>query len=123
LNPSPDPLFPARVPTEGPIFEEPWEARVFALAVSLSRSGLFTWPEWTEALVARTKASPCGEATYDVWLDTLEGLLITKAAAGRGLIDMLRDAWRAAAKATPHGLPITLAPELLASLAPSRSER
>ncbi len=119
---SPDPLSPAGLPTEGPIFQEPWEARVFALAVSLSRSGLFTWPEWTEALVTRTKASPCGEATYDVWLDTLEGLLITKAAASRGLIDMLRDAWQAAAEATPHGQPITLAPGLLASLAPSRSK-
>lgn len=122
MNLTPDVALPTGLPPDGPTFQEPWEARVFALAVSLSRAGLFTWAEWTEALVARTKASPCGEATYDIWLDTLEGLLITKAATDRPLLDKLREAWRTAAEATPHGRPIVLAPELLASLAPSRIE-
>ncbi|MEP9355410.1 nitrile hydratase accessory protein [Xanthobacter sp. KR7-65] len=117
-----DRLAPNGLPPDGPIFREPWEARVFALAVCLSRSGLFTWSEWTEALVARTKTSDCGAATYDVWLDTLEGLLITKGAANRALIDMLRDAWRTTAEATPHGRPVVLAPGVLAALVPSGSD-
>ena len=33
-----------------PVFREPWEAHAFALAVSLHQRGLFTWPEWAEAL-------------------------------------------------------------------------
>ncbi len=37
---------------EGPVFREPWEAHAFALAVTLHQKGLFTWPEWAEALSA-----------------------------------------------------------------------
>ena len=32
----------------GPVFNEPWEAEAFALAVHLSEAGHFTWPEWVE---------------------------------------------------------------------------
>ena len=39
------------VPDE-PVFAEPWEAQAFALAVSLSERGVFTWSEWTEAVAA-----------------------------------------------------------------------
>lgn len=97
------------------MFREPWEARVFALAVSLNRAGLFTWTEWTDALVERTRDSPSGQAIYDRWLDTLEALLIRKAATDRATLDTLREAWRAAAGATPHGSPIELAPDVWAA--------
>ena len=30
----------------GPVFNQPWEAKAFALAVHLSEAGCFTWPEW-----------------------------------------------------------------------------
>ncbi|QRG07043.1 nitrile hydratase accessory protein [Xanthobacter dioxanivorans] len=100
-------------PPGGAVFQEPWQARVFALAVCLNRAGLFSWMEWTEALVARTKASPSGEASYELWLDTLEELLISRAATDRAVLDALREAWRAAGKATPHGQPIELAPGIL----------
>lgn len=103
-------------PPEDPVFREPWEARVFALAVSLHRSGLFTWAEWNTALVARVKASPCGEATYDLWLDTLEDMLITRAAADRDVLDGVREAWREAAEHTPHGQPIELPGDVVRSL-------
>ena len=36
---------------EGPVFNEPWEASAFALAVRLSEEGHFTWPEWVAVLI------------------------------------------------------------------------
>ena len=33
---------------ESPQFSEPWQAQVFALAVSLSEAGLLRWHEWTD---------------------------------------------------------------------------
>ena len=32
------------------LFEEPWQAQAFALVVSLSEAGLFSWQEWSEEL-------------------------------------------------------------------------
>ena len=37
---------------EGPVFKAPWEAQVFALVIELHRRGVFTWPQWAEALSA-----------------------------------------------------------------------
>ncbi|MEK7878383.1 MAG: nitrile hydratase accessory protein, partial [candidate division NC10 bacterium] len=31
--------------TEGPVFQEPWEAEAFAMAVRLHEAGYFTWRE------------------------------------------------------------------------------
>jgi hypothetical protein len=31
---------------DGPVFNQPWEAKAFALAVRLSEASCFTWPEW-----------------------------------------------------------------------------
>ncbi len=81
-----------------PTFAEPWEASVFALAVTLSDRGVFSWREWTEAVGA-----------HGDWLSALEHLM-----AERGLGDALathRAAWRRADERTPHGVPIELSPE------------
>ena len=34
----------------GPVFNAPWEAQAFAMAVELHRRGVFTWREWADAL-------------------------------------------------------------------------
>ena len=60
------------VPDE-PVFAEPWEAQAFALAVSLSERGVFTWSEWTEAVAA----APEQLGYYERWLDD------ARAAGGR----------------------------------------
>ncbi|WP_197416050.1 nitrile hydratase accessory protein [Mycobacterium sp. GA-1199] len=97
-------------------FESPWEARVFAIAVSLHERGLYTWREWTQALAARM-ADAQAAATFDVdescyrhWLDALDDLL------ARNGIDSAetmrwRDAWQNAAGRTPHGEPLELQPD------------
>ena len=47
-NGAPRPPFPPTA-DERP-FREPWEAHAFALTLQLHERGLFTWPEWAEAL-------------------------------------------------------------------------
>lgn len=67
---------------ESPVFREPWEARVFALAVALSDRGLFTWTEWSGALAAEIESARAagdpdtGETAYRHWVATLERLTV-----------------------------------------------
>jgi nitrile hydratase accessory protein len=89
------------------VFEEPWQAQAFAMAVELSRRGLFTWIEWTDRL-AREIAEHPEETYYRQWLAALEDLLEHKGLIGRDERLARLDAWDRAARATPHGQPITL---------------
>jgi nitrile hydratase accessory protein len=98
-------------PPDAPPFDELWQAQVFALAVSLSERGVFSWGEWTRALGAEIASGPAesgNEAYFQAWLNALEKLLIAKGVASGGELRDLAAAWRAAAEATPHGQPITL---------------
>ena len=69
---------------EGPVFKEPWQAQVFAMAVTLSEAGLFSWQEWSSELAAsiesqKKKGDPDdGETYYLHWLETLEKMLSRK---------------------------------------------
>ena len=95
----------SRVPEE-PVFAEPWEAQAFALAVSLSERGVFTWSEWTEAV----SAAPEQLGYYERWLTTLERLVAEKGLADEAALARYRHAWAHAAERTPHGTPIELTP-------------
>jgi nitrile hydratase accessory protein len=88
-------------------FEEPWQAQAFAIVVSLSERGVFTWGEWTAALSAEIARAP-ERPYYEAWLDALEALLHSKAVTSPGELSDLAEAWREAAEATPHGQPIVL---------------
>jgi nitrile hydratase accessory protein len=102
---------------EGPVFHEPWEAQAFAMALMLHERGVFTWPEWAEALGAEIKRAQAagdpdtGDTYYRHWLATLEGLVARKGVASSDLLHRYRDAWDHAADRTPHGKPIELKPE------------
>lgn len=96
------------------VFNAPWEAQAFALAVALNERGIFTWPEWATTLAeviaeVRERGEPDqGDTYYRHWLTALERIV-----AGRGLLnaDQLatrRVAWEEAARQTPHGQPIEL---------------
>jgi nitrile hydratase accessory protein len=99
---------------EGPIFREPWEAQAFALAMQLQERGLFTWDEWAQALGAEIAAAQragdpdLGHTYYRHWLSALERLAVAKGATSNLNLEKTKDAWHAAAKATPHGQPIVL---------------
>ncbi|TFZ07179.1 nitrile hydratase accessory protein [Ramlibacter henchirensis] len=99
---------------EGPVFDAPWQAQAFAMAVALHERGLFTWPEWAQALGEQVRAAPAqpgesaGDAYYRQWLAALEHLVAGKGAATSKELVRYRIAWDHAADRTPHGQPIEL---------------
>jgi nitrile hydratase accessory protein len=71
------------LPQDGPVFNAPWEARAFAMVLALHQRGLFTWPQWSEALarqidLARAAGqADLGDTYYQYWLLALESLVNT----------------------------------------------
>jgi nitrile hydratase accessory protein len=63
------------------VFAEPWESRAFGMAVTLYEAGVFSWPQFQAALVARIAAWEAGAAKgepynyYQLWLAALEDVL------------------------------------------------
>jgi nitrile hydratase accessory protein len=102
---------------EGPVFREPWEAQAFALVVSLSERGVFSWKEWAAALGDEIKKAQAagdpdtGETYYRHWLATLERIVAAKGLADPHMLARTRDAWQRACARTPHGTPIELRTE------------
>jgi nitrile hydratase accessory protein len=69
------------------VFAEPWESRAFGMAIALYEAGVFTWPQFRAALIARIAAWEAAPAEntnwsyYQHWLGALEDVL-----AGRGTV-------------------------------------
>ena len=105
----------------GPVFCAPWEAQAFAMAVALQERGVFTWKEWAATLgdainEAQRQGDPDTGATYyRHWLAALEQIVARKALTSEAILARYRDAWDRAAHRTPHGTPIELLPDDLAS--------
>jgi nitrile hydratase accessory protein len=95
---------------KGPVFEEPWQAQAFAMAVQLCDAGHFTWPEWVETLstVLRENAPDDGSAYYAHWLIALERLCLAKGLTKAAALEGRRQAWAEAYRTTPHGKPVEL---------------
>ena len=99
---------------KGPVFEEPWQAQAFAMAVQLSGSGLFTWKEWTETIgdeIQKARDSgdtDLGDTYYDHWLRALERLAYEKGVTDAAEFAEHKETWRRAYLNTPHGKPIEL---------------
>jgi nitrile hydratase accessory protein len=98
----------------GPVFAEPWQAQAFALAVTLSEQGHFTWKEWAATLAEELKASADrgepddGSHYYEHWVTALERLVTTKGLADSPTLQERKDAWANAYRDTPHGKPVEL---------------
>jgi nitrile hydratase accessory protein len=99
---------------EGPVFNEPWEAKAFAMVLRLHERGLFTWTEWAEALAQEIRAAQStgdadsGETYYQHWLRALEFMVARKGAASVEELGKYRRAWAEAAERTPHGQAVEL---------------
>jgi len=98
---------------EPPVFAAPWEAQAFALAVSLHERGVFTWPEWSQALADEIARAP-DAGYYEQWLATLERLVAEHELADPETLSRYARGWGRAAERTPHGTPIELRAEDLA---------
>ena len=68
-----------------PIFQAPWEARVFALVVRLRESGEFAWDEFRDRLIAEITAAEAADPDgasgghyFERWLASFEKLLADK---------------------------------------------
>jgi nitrile hydratase accessory protein len=98
-------------------FQEPWEAKAFAMTLRLHERGLFTWSEWADALSGEIRAAQAagdpdrGDTYYRHWLRALEGLVARKGAASTAELTRYGRAWANAALRTPHGSPIELQPQ------------
>jgi nitrile hydratase accessory protein len=98
----------------GPVFKEPWEAKAFALTLRLHERGLFTWPEWADALSREINAARArgdadlGDTYYQHWLRALESLVTLKGVASADELARCGRAWAEAAERTPHGSAIEL---------------
>ena len=103
--------------SDGPVFNEPWEAQSFAITLALYQRGLFTWKEWTETLGEEIKRAQdagdpdTGETYYRHWLAALERIVAQKGVTDAGTLTRYQGAWAHAAERTPHGAPIELEPE------------
>ena len=101
----------------GPVFAEPWEAQAFALAVTLSEQGHFTWKEWASALADELKAAAArgepddGSRYYQHWQAALERLVTEKGLTDRDALAARKEAWADAYRHTPHGKPVELGSE------------
>lgn len=64
-----------------PVFNEPWEARAFAMTLLLHEQGVFTWPQWAQALSREIEHAHAagdadlGDTYYQHWLRALESLV------------------------------------------------
>lgn len=68
------------------VFEDPWQGRVFGIAVSLHQAGRYDWTAFQERLIEEIRAHGGDDRSaddyYGHWLAALERLLIE-----RGLVD------------------------------------
>jgi nitrile hydratase accessory protein len=63
------------------VFEEPWQGRVFGMAVALHEHGAYEWEEFRQALIAQVGAAESRGGPfvyYEIWLATFEEILSRK---------------------------------------------
>jgi nitrile hydratase accessory protein len=112
-TPAADPPGLAALPAERDhlVFQEPWQASAFALAVHLSERGAVAWTEWSAALAQEIRAAEHAtevDGYYAHWLHALERLCIEKGMLDPGEIRRRQEEWRRAYLRTPHGEPVEL---------------
>lgn len=74
---------PAAIPRRNgePLFNQPWESRIFGIAVTLCERGVYDWDEFRERLIAEiTAAEQRSDAStyYERFLAALERLMLDK---------------------------------------------
>ena len=99
---------------DGPVFEAPWQAQAFALAVKLSELGHFTWKTWARTLADELAAADArgepddGSHYYHHWVAALERLVVERGLSEVSALEERKEAWADAYRHTPHGQPVEL---------------
>ena len=74
-------LVPAEMPAiadASRVFDAPWQARAFAVAVTMCQASCYTWDEFREHLMTEIAEHPDDTEYYHHWLSALEKLLADK---------------------------------------------
>jgi nitrile hydratase accessory protein len=93
---------PAAIPRRNgePVFNEPWESRVFGMAVGLCERGFYDWDEFRERLIVEISSADArheDSTYYERFIRVLQGLMVEK----RICIDTEIDQQAAAFKVAP----------------------
>jgi nitrile hydratase accessory protein len=64
----------------GPVFQEPWQARIFALVSRMCMDGRYVWDEFKDLLIdeIQTNGAKDGSDYYERWLTAAERLVTSK---------------------------------------------
>jgi nitrile hydratase accessory protein len=86
---------PAAIPRRNgePVFNEPWESRVFGMAVGLCQRGFFEWDEFRDRLIAEVSSADArheASTYYERFLRALQSIVVEKGICSAEEID-LRD--------------------------------
>ena len=83
---------PAAIPRRNgkPVFNEPWESRVFGMAVGLCERGFYDWDEFRERLIAEISSADArheNSTYYERFIRVLQRLMVEKRICIDGEID------------------------------------
>ncbi len=80
---------------DGAVFNSPWEAKVFAVIVSLHQQGHFEWTEWAETIsdeIAKDRGNQPETPYYELWLRAAERIIEEKGLCGADDLRAIKDA-------------------------------
>ena len=109
-------LDPLKRRDDEPTFDEPWQAQVLGMADMLVTGRVISADAWASTLGAELgKSAASGaednvEAYYRAVLAALQILLYELGATSREEVDIRQNEWRRAYLNTPHGQPVSIAP-------------
>lgn len=83
---------PAAIPRRNgePIFSEPWESRIFGIAIGLCERGYYNWDEFRDCLIGEIAAADAHRdpsTYYERFLAALEQLMLAKGICLRDELD------------------------------------
>lgn len=97
------------------VFQSPWHSQLFAITVQLSEQGNFLWTEFVEIFgeslnQARLKIQSLdgNDNYFNCWLNALEKIIVDKNIGSFQNLSLLKENWRKAYLATPHGQPVKI---------------